>query len=120
MKLKITFGLAFPLLALVAMAQSTKPEMSRLRSKQDPITTANQPLTPKTAMPQQRHSSMTVSKAGANNDRANAELSGLERQKIVASKPEAAPQIRLKTPPSRPAAGSDINASYQKPNPQKN
>ena len=127
MKLRIAFGVALTVLTIAAilttaaMAQSTKPEMSQLKSRQDPATTSNRPITPKSAMPQQRRSPVAASKASSSNDKANAELNSMERQKTVASKPAAAPQIRLKTSQSKPAAtSSDINASYQKPNPKKN
>ena len=121
MKLRITSGLALTLLTSAVIAQSTKPEMSQIKSRQDPVTTANQPITAKSAMPQTHHSSTFVPKASASDDKNNAELTSLERKRVVASKPAPAPQIRLKTTQPRPtAASSDINASYQKPNPKKN
>ncbi|MGA9393401.1 MAG: hypothetical protein WBV69_23430 [Candidatus Sulfotelmatobacter sp.] len=89
------------------------------KSGPDAMNPAIKPLTPKSAMPAHRKSSIGVPNASKSGSSTNAELSRLERTSIkpVASNSGgsgALKSVPAKQPPVR-SAGSGINATYHKP-----
>ena len=108
-------------LTSLAIAQSSQVRSSSPKSGPDPLQTANKPLTPKSAMPTQRKSSVTLPNTSTGSRSTSAELTHLERQNIkaggstsVSKGPEkGAPAI--KPAETSAANGSAINYKYQKP-----
>lgn len=102
----------------VAAAQNSQVPSFPAKSGPDAMNTAIKPLTPKSAMPIHRKSSIGVPNVSKSGSSTNAELSRLERTSI-----KPVPSIRdgsgaLKSVPKQaPAksAGSGINATYHKP-----
>jgi hypothetical protein len=108
----------------LATAQSTvrKPQVgsSSAKSAADPLTTATKPLTPKSAMPAHRKSSVAVPNTSKSSRNTTAELTQLERQNTKAGASKSGNTPTAKGAPVKSAdksAGSDsgLNFKYQKP-----
>jgi len=109
--------------ALFCLASAQNSTIGSSSSKSpDPLKTAIQPLTPKSAMAPPRKSSVAVPKAATSGRGTNAELNRLE---IKTGASKSGNTRASKANPVKPAAtssgiGSGINSSYQKPRvPQK-
>jgi hypothetical protein len=106
-------------LICVASAQNSRVG-SPAESGPDPLKTAIQPLTPKSAMAAPRKSSVAVPKAATSGRDTNADLTRLERQGIKTGISKSGNKRSSKANPVKPAgtssgSGSGINSSYQKP-----
>ena len=69
----------------LAAAQSSQSHLSSPAQSADPLKTATKPLTAKSAAPAQHKSSIVMPQKPASRENTNAELSRLEREKIVLS-----------------------------------
>lgn len=119
-KHKVVFLFATVIAGLsLAAGQSSTVHATSANAGPDPTKVATKPLTPESAMPKGKSSTVapatSAPRAGSKTD---AELSRLERQPIKAAnsntnKPSKVPAV------SKPAAananGSGINSTYQKP-----
>jgi hypothetical protein len=103
----------------LATAQVAPVRSSSTKAGADPVQNATKPLTPKSAMPPQRKSSLVTPKATSGGN-TNTELTRLERQPIKAGTPKSGSAGPAKGAPvakstTASAAGSGINFRYQKP-----
>ena len=120
MKCRIAFlFVTVAALICVASAQNSKVGSSA-KSGSDPLKTATQPLTPKSAMAPPRKSSVAVPKAATSGRNTSAELTRLERQGVKAGGSKSSNKGASKANSVKPAgtssgSGSGINSSYQKP-----
>jgi hypothetical protein len=120
MKCRIAF-LFVTVAALFCLASAQNSTIGSSSSKSpDPLKTAIQPLTPKSAMAPPRKSSVAVPKAATSGRDTNAELNRLVRQGIKTGASKSGNTRASKANPVKPAAtssgiGSGINSSYQKP-----
>ena len=112
--------------ALFCLASAQNSTIGSSSSKSpDPLKTAIQPLTPKSAMAPPRKSSVAAPKASTSGRDTNAELTRLEGQGIKTGGSKSGNTGALKVNSVKPAgtssaSGSGINFSYQKPRvPQK-
>ncbi|MGA3350849.1 MAG: hypothetical protein ABSC33_17620 [Candidatus Sulfotelmatobacter sp.] len=120
--MKCRIALACALVAsftCLASAQNSKTEMSTGKSRPDSLSNATKPLTPKSAITP-HHSSGQAPGGSASNNKQNAELTALERQKITSTTPTSPRPSPVKSVTPKPAStpatsGSGINAPYQKP-----
>ena len=106
-------------LICVASAQNSKVGSSA-KSGSDPLKTATQPLTPKSAMALPRKSALAVPSASTTGRDTSAELTRLERRGIKTGASKSGNKGASKANPVKPAgtssgSGSGINSSYQKP-----
>jgi hypothetical protein len=106
-------------LICLATAQNSQVRASSAKAGPDPLQTATKPLTPKSAMPAQRKSSVAEPIASTSSRNTTAELTHLERQNIKAggSKSGAGPAKSASAPKSAntSAGRSGIDFKYQKP-----
>ncbi len=114
------FALATALTCVVT-AQSSQSHLSPAEPP-DPLKTVTKPLTEKSVTPAQHKSSVVMPQRSAGKADTNAELSRLERQKIVLSNnPKSVAPSTLKNAsspkPAETSAGSSppIDYKYQKP-----
>jgi hypothetical protein len=107
----------------VAAAQNSKVASSPPKSGSDPLRTATNPLTPKSAMPSQHKPAGASPKAAARPSNTSAELARLERQNSKAGSSKSSSPAPAKSTPAKSAAtsgnGSKIDFKYQKPVGQK-
>jgi hypothetical protein len=110
--------------ALISAAAGQNPQVRSFpaKSASDAMNPAIKPLTPKSAMPAHRKSSIGVPNATKGGPSSRAELSRLERTSIkpVRSNSGAMKSAPVKQAPAKAAGapsarGSGINATYQKP-----
>jgi len=109
----------------VAAGQNSQVRSFPAKSASDAMNPAIKPLTPKSAMPAHRKSSIAVPKATKSGSSTSAELSRLERTSIKpvgsnrgssgAMKSAPVKQAPAKAAVAPSARGSGINATYQKP-----
>jgi hypothetical protein len=105
----------------LAPAQNSKVRASSATPHPDPLQAATKPLTPKSAMPSHRKSSVAVPPASTSGRNTTAELTRMERQngKASGSKggdkgPAKSSSVRKSADPSA-GSGPGINSKYQKP-----
>jgi hypothetical protein len=105
----------------LAPAQNSKVRASSAKPGPDPLQAATKPLTPKSAMPSHRKSSVAVPSASTSGRNTTAELTRMERQngKASGSKsgdkgPAKSSSVRKSTETSA-GSGPEINSKYQKP-----
>ncbi len=105
----------------LATAQSSQSHLSSAQPP-DPLKTVTKPLTEKSATPAQRKSSVAMPQQPAGKANTNAELSRLERQKIVLSNnpKSVAPSSAKNTSSPKlkstaTASSAPIDYKYQKP-----
>jgi hypothetical protein len=106
----------------LAAAQSSQSHLSSPAQPADPLKTATQPLIGKSAAPAQHKSSVVMPQKPASKANTNAELTRLERQKIVLSNnPKSVAPSSTKNTSSPKSASTSAGASvpidykYQKP-----
>jgi hypothetical protein len=124
--IKVAVNMKFRIvLLLVTLAAGLNPataQNSQGRSstaQKDPLQTATNPLTPKSAMPAQHKSTAVAPLAAKNGENTTAELTHLEQQNIKArtvkgTSPAKNPAA-AKTAGTPAANNSKINFKYQKP-----
>lgn len=118
MKHAIIFSL-LGALTLVSQGTAQNPPTRSTPHKSDPgaVPTASKPLTPKSAMPAKRKSSVTLP-ADSSTRNTSAELSHLERQKTRTNGAKGADKGSQKIAPkaeTSAANGSGVNFKYKKP-----
>jgi hypothetical protein len=102
----------------VAAAQNSQAPLFPAKSGADAMNPAIKPLTPKSAMPPHRKSSIGVPNASKSGSSTSAELSRLERTSVKTAANSggsgALKSVPAKQGPAK-SAGSGINATYHKP-----
>jgi hypothetical protein len=104
----------------LAAGQSSKVHATSANTGPDPTKVATKPLTPKSAMPKGKSSTVApATSAPKTGSKTDAELSRLERQPIKPANPNtnksAVKNPAAPKPVPANASGSGINATYQKP-----
>jgi hypothetical protein len=105
----------------LATAQDSQVRSSSAKPGRDPLKTATQPLTPKSAMPVHHASPAVVPNTTTSGTHTTAELTGLERQNGKTPSPkngktgQAKPTSVPKADDTSTGVGSGINFKYQKP-----
>jgi hypothetical protein len=118
--LLVTVAAAICLASAQSSAHKTPVGSPSAKSGADSLTNATKPLTPKSAMPAHRKSSVAVPNPSKGSRNTSAELTHLERQNTKAGASKSGNTPTAKSAPVKSAeksAGSDsgINFKYQKP-----
>jgi hypothetical protein len=110
----VVYAAAASLMASLAAAQSSGSRSAN--AGRDPLVVATSPMTPKSAMASP-HKSAAAIKVPAQKDSAAAELTRLEGQKAVASRPVHTPPVKALSAKSNndSRGGPGINVPYRKP-----